>query len=304
MTLKKVLDISIDDLKKFNFIFENIGGFQARNLYIAAEILKEFIFDKKTTKILTFTGNLVSTGLRGIFRDLIKEKYFDLVITTCGTLDHDIAKTLGNYYQGFFELDDKELRKNEYHRLGNVLVPMKNYGIAIEKFIQSLSEEIYKEKKEISSYELCWKIGEKLNESSILFWANRNKIPIVVPGIFDGAVGYQFWLFTQKHRDFIINVALDEDLISDIVWKSEKLAGLIIGGGISKHHAIWHAQFKNGLDYAIYISTAIEEDGSLSGAKTREAISWNKIKENAKHINVFCDATIALPILLKIALEK
>lgn len=304
MTLKKVLDISIDDLKKFNFIFENIGGFQARNLYIAAEILKEFIFDKKTTKILTFTGNLVSTGLRGIFRDLIKEKYFDLVITTCGTLDHDIAKTFGNYYQGFFELDDKELRKNEYHRLGNVLVPMKNYGIAIEKFIQSLSEEIYKEKKEISSYELCWKIGEKLNESSILFWANRNKIPIVVPGIFDGAVGYQFWLFTQKHRDFIINVALDEDLISDIVWKSEKLAGLIIGGGISKHHAIWHAQFKNGLDYAIYISTAIEEDGSLSGAKTREAISWNKIKENAKHINVFCDATIALPILLKIALEK
>ncbi|MEM5831974.1 MAG: deoxyhypusine synthase [Candidatus Aenigmatarchaeota archaeon] len=304
MTLKKVLDISIDDLKNFNFIFENIGGFQARNLYIAAEILKEFIFDKKTTKILTFTGNLVSTGLRGMFRDLIKEKYFDLVITTCGTLDHDIAKTFGNYYQGFFELDDKELRKNEYHRLGNVLVPMKNYGIAIEKFIQSLSEEIYKEKKEISSYELCWKIGEKLNESSILFWANRNKIPIVVPGIFDGAVGYQFWLFTQKHRDFIINVALDEDLISDIVWKSEKLAGLIIGGGISKHHAIWHAQFKNGLDYAIYISTAIEEDGSLSGAKTREAISWNKIKENAKHINVFCDATIALPILLKIALEK
>ncbi|MEM0324676.1 MAG: deoxyhypusine synthase [Candidatus Aenigmatarchaeota archaeon] len=302
--MKNVKDISLEDLKNLNLVFENIGGFQARNLYIASEILKEFIFDKDVTKILTFTGNLVSTGLRGLFKDLIKEKYFDLIITTCGTLDHDIAKSFGNYYQGYFEIDDKELKNKGFHRLGNVLIPFESYGKTIENFMQNLLKKIYEKKKEISTYELCWMIGEELNESSILYWANKNKIPIVVPGIFDGAVGYQIWLFNQKYKDFIINISLDESLISDIIWKSKKLGALIIGGGISKHHAIWHAQFKDGLDYAIYISTAIEEDGSLSGAKTREAISWSKIKENAKHINIFCDATIALPILFKLSLLK
>ncbi|MEM5830148.1 MAG: deoxyhypusine synthase [Candidatus Aenigmatarchaeota archaeon] len=301
--MKEVKDLSFEDLKDLNKTFENIGGFQARNIYLAAEILKEVFNNKDITKILTFTGNLVSTGLRGLFRDLLKNKLFDLVITTCATLDHDIAKTFGKYYQGYFELDDKELKKEGYHRLGNILIPFENYGITIEKFMQNFLKEIYSEKKEISTYELCWKIGEKLDENSICYWANKNKIPIIIPGIFDGAVGYQIWLFTQKHRDFIVNIAIDESLISDIIWKSKKLAALIIGGGISKHHAIWHAQFKNGLEYAIYISTAIEEDGSLSGAKTREAISWNKIKENAKHINIFGDATIILPILLKLSLN-
>ncbi|MEM5828219.1 MAG: deoxyhypusine synthase [Candidatus Aenigmatarchaeota archaeon] len=301
--MKEVKDLSIEDLKDLNKMFENIGGFQARNIYLAAEILKEVFTDKNITKILTFTGNLVSTGLRGLFRDLIKNKMFDLVITTCGTLDHDIAKAFGKYYQGYFELNDIELKEKRFHRLGNILIPFESYGITIEKFMQDLLKEIHKEKREISTYELCWKIGEKLNDSSICYWANKNKVPIVVPGIFDGAVGYQIWLFTQKHRDFVVNIALDESLISDIVWKSEKLAALIVGGGISKHHAIWHAQFKNGLDYAIYISTAIEEDGSLSGARTREAISWNKIKEKAKHVNVFSDATVALPLILKLALN-
>jgi len=301
--MKEVKDISIEDLKDLKKVFENSGGFQARNLYIASEILKEMLNDNKITRILTFTGNLVSTGLRGLFRDMIKNKMFDLVITTCGTLDHDIAKNFGNYYQGYFELDDKELRNKGFHRLGNVLIPFENYGLAIEKFMRNLLEKIYQKNKELATYELVWEIGKELNENSISYWAEKNRIPIIIPGIFDGAVGYQIWLFTQKHKDFVINIAKDESLISDIVWKSEKLGALIIGGGISKHHAIWHAQFKNGLDYAIYISTAIEEDGSLSGARTREAISWNKIKENAKHINIFGDASIILPILLKIALD-
>lgn len=301
--MKEVKDISIEDLKDLKKIFENLGGFQARNLYIASEILKEMLSNDKITRILTFTGNLVSTGLRGLFRDMIKNKMFDLVITTCGTLDHDIAKNFGKYYQGYFELDDKELKNKGFHRLGNVLIPFENYGLAIEKFMRNLLEKIYQKNKELATYELVWEIGKELNENSICFWAEKNRIPIIIPGIFDGAVGYQIWLFTQKHKDFIVNIAKDESLISDIVWKSEKLGALIIGGGISKHHAIWHAQFKNGLDYAIYVSTAIEEDGSLSGARTREAISWNKIKENAKHINIFGDASIILPLLLKLALD-
>jgi deoxyhypusine synthase len=166
-------------------------------------------------------------------------------------------------------------------------------------------KEIFSEgKKELSTYELCWEIGKRIgNKGSILYWAWKNKIPIIVPGITDGAVGYQIWQFSQDH-DFKINVLKDEQLLSDLVWNAKKSGALIVGGGISKHHVIWHTQFRGGLDYAVYITTAAEYDGSLSGAQTREAISWGKIKEKAKHVTVEVDATIALPIIYAVLIKS
>jgi deoxyhypusine synthase len=90
----------------------------------------------------------------------------------------------------------------------------------------------------------------------------------------------------------------DETLLSDLVWNAKKSGALIIGGGISKHHTIWWNQFRNGLDYAVYLSTAQEYDGSLSGAKPHEAVSWGKINEKAKFVSIPMDATVALPIIL------
>jgi len=50
----------------------------------------------------------------------------------------------------------------------------------------------------------------------------------------------------------------------------------VIGGGISKHHVIL-GPVQRSLDYAVYLTTAQEYDGSLSGARTREAISWGRL---------------------------
>lgn len=307
--MKPVKDIDIDKIKDArNLIksFGDAGGFQAKHVAIGYEILKDMINDDQCTTFMSFTANLISTGLRGVFKEIAKRKLVDVIITTNGALDHDIARTYKDYYQGFFELDDKELKHKHVHRLGNVLVPEDSYGKIIEEKVQSWLRNIYESgTREISGYELIWKFGEQINdESSILYWAWKNKIPIIVPGFFDGAVGYQIWQFWQDgHKDFKINLFLDEQLLSDIVWNSTRTGALIVGGGISKHHTIWWNQFKNGLDYAVYITTAIEEDGSLSGAKTREAISWNKIKEKAKHITIFGDATIILPIMIKALME-
>ena len=52
------------------------------------------------------------------------------------------------------------------------------------------------------------------------------------------------------------------------------------------------------MDYAIYITTAVEWDGSLSGARVREAISWGKVKETAKHVTIEGDATVILPLIV------
>ncbi|MCJ7562239.1 MAG: deoxyhypusine synthase family protein, partial [Thermoplasmata archaeon] len=132
---------------------------------------------------------------------------------------------------------------------------------------------------------------------SILYWASRNQIPIYIPGITDGAFGAQLWLFRQQHPDFTVDVLKDEQELSDIVFTSKKAGALMIGGGISKHHVIWWNQFRGGLDYAVYLTTAEEYDGSLSGARIREAVSWGKVKESAKYVTVEGDATITMPII-------
>ena len=95
----------------------------------------------------------------------------------------------------------------------------------------------------------------------------------------------------------------DEQELSDIVFTSKKAGALMIGGGISKHHVIWWNQFRDGLDYAVYLTTAEEYDGSLSGARLREAVSWGKVKEKAKYITVEGDATITLPLIAASVLD-
>ena len=73
----------------------------------------------------------MSTGLRGIIKNMIKNNWFDVAITTCGALDHDIARHFSHYKEGSFTMDDKELADQNIHRLGNVLVPMDSYGRSI-----------------------------------------------------------------------------------------------------------------------------------------------------------------------------
>jgi len=305
---RPVKDISIKKGDSIQSIFDEMsksGGFESRNLVEGLDILHEMIEDEKCLKFLSFVGAVTSTGLRGIIKDMIKNKMFDIVITTCGALDHDIARYFSNYLEGSFTLDDSELADQHIHRLGNVLVPMDSYGPLIEEKMQAFLEKIYKSgKKEMSTAEITKMIGENLGEGSFLYWACKNNIPVIVPGIMDGAVGSQIWLFTQKHNDFKLNVASDGDLLSGLIFKAKKSGALMIGGGISKHHTLWWNQYRDGLDYAVYITTAQEFDGSLSGALVREAISWGKVTQEAKQTTIHAEATTILPFLYSALLSR
>jgi deoxyhypusine synthase len=288
--------MSVDELVKQ---MDGAWGFTAGKLATAVSIIEDMINSKGCVKFFSFTADIVATGTRGVIKELVKRKLVDIIITTCGTLDHDVARCWKDYYRGSFLMNDSKLHEEGVNRLGNVLVPNESYGIIIEKKIQAMLQELYKEgKRELSTTELNREIGLRCcNESSILYWAAKNNIPVFVPGITDGAVGYQMWFFSQDHKDFRINLLKDEGDLSNIMFDSKKSGALIVGGGISKHHTIWWNQFKDGLDYVVYISTADEWDGSLSGARPREAVSWGKINEKAKHIMVEGDATVILPVM-------
>lgn len=303
-----VRDISIRNNTDLQDIFKQMsssGGFESRNLSDGLEILSTMINDKHCLKFLSFVAAITSTGLRGIIADMLKNRMFDVVITTCGALDHDIARYFSSYLEGSFTLDDSELLKKNIHRLGNVLVPMNSYGPIIEEKMQQFLEAAYKSgKREMSTADITRMIGENLGEGSFLYWAYKNNIPVIVPGIVDGAVGSQIWMFTQKHNDFKINVVADSDLLSSLIFKAKKSGALMLGGGISKHHTLWWNQYREGLDYAVYITTAQEFDGSLSGALVREAISWGKVTQNAKQTTIHAEITTILPFLYSALLAR
>ncbi len=288
-------DMSVDDLV---LQMEKAWGFTAGKLAVSVRVLERMGNDTDCVKFLSFPANLVATGTRGALKEIVKRKLVDVIVTTCGTLDHDVARCWKKYYQGSFLMDDAKLRESDINRLGNVLVPNESYGIVIEKKMRELLQDLCNEGiREISTRQLCQEIGRRIcNESSILHWTAKQNIPVYVPGITDGAVGYQIWLFSQNHN-FKINLLKDETELNDLVFTARKTGALIIGGGISKHHTLWWNQFRNGLDYAVYISTAVEWDGSLSGARPREAVSWRKIKEKADHIMIEGDASVILPII-------
>ena len=147
-------------------------------------------------------------------------------------------------------------------------------------------------------------IGKHLGDNSFLYSAYKNNVKVIVPGIMDGAVGSQIWLFSQKHSDFKLNIINDADTLSGIIFKAKKSGALMIGGGISKHHTLWWNQYRDGLDFAVYITTAQEFDGSLSGALVREAISWGKVTQNAKQTTIHAEATTVLPFLYSALLSK
>ena len=305
---KPIQDISITKESSLEKIFEQMsksGGFESRNLADGLDILTVMMKDNDCQKFLSFVGAIISTGLRGIIKDMIKNKWFNTVITTCGALDHDIARHFSNYNEGSFTLDDVMLTKENIHRLGNVLVPMDSYGPLIEEKMQLFLEEEYnKGTREMSTEDICKMIGSHLGEDSFLYWASKNDIKVIVPGIVDGAVGSQIWMFTQKHADFKLNITKDADTLSGIVFKAKKSGALMLGGGISKHHTLWWNQYRDGLDFAVYITTAQEFDGSSSGALVREAISWGKVTQNAKQTTIHAEITTALPFLYSALLSK
>ncbi|MGM0510631.1 MAG: deoxyhypusine synthase [Thermoplasmatota archaeon] len=302
MVRKKVKDYNISKDMTISELTEQYygsGGFVSKKVGSANKILTK-MFDSDCTNFLSFPACIISTGSRGIIKQAVKEGLFDVIITTCGTLDHDLARVWEDYYHGSFSADDKELHKQNVNRLGNIFIPNSSYGEVLEHNMQPLIEEIVSEMgNRMGTREIIHEFGKRIDdEDSILYWAAKKDVPIYVPGITDGAFGSQLWMYWQNNKDFTIDLMRDEQELADIVFPAEETGALMIGGGISKHHTIWWNQFRDGLDHAVYITTAVEYDGSLSGARVKEAVSWGKVREDADYITVEGDATVLLPLVL------
>lgn len=282
------------------------GGFTARKLAVAADVMAEMVSDPEMFTFLSFPACIVATGARGVLVDMVRRGWVDAIVTTCGTLDHDIARSVGDYHHGTFDVDDRTLHEEGVHRLGNVFIDEAAYGPAVEGFMLPLLERMEADGEgQVSTRRLSEAIGEELDDpNALLTVAAAKGVPVFVPGITDGAVGSNLWTFSQERRDLLVNPLLDERELADIVFTHKRTGAILLGGGISKHHVIWWNQFKEGLDLVVSVTTAVEHDGSLSGARVREAISWGKVSERARYVTVESDITLALPLLYSAVADR
>ncbi|MBU0981019.1 MAG: deoxyhypusine synthase family protein [Nanoarchaeota archaeon] len=279
-------------------------GYQSIELSKASDIFMKMKHDNAKI-FLTFTSNMVTSGLRGFFAQLIRKGMADVIVTTVGGIEEDIMKSAGEKFRvGRFTDDDVELHEHGINRVGNILITNESY-MRFEDMMGPILKKLYQKKKRWPISEMLKEIGLMLDDDdSILCQAAKKKVPIFCPAITDGAFGFHLYLFQKKHPDFIIDVVSDFGNILLSTSQDERKAIIALGGGISKHHAILCTLLNGGANYAVYMTTARSTSGSLSGATTDEAKSWGKVKDESDVATVIGDVTITFPLAMIAALEK
>lgn len=274
-------------------------GFQATQLAEAVEIAEE-MQEADATVYLTFTSNIISSGLRETVAYLVREGYIDVLITTSGSLTEDVIKTAKPFKMGEWDADEAALRESGINRLGNIFVPSDRY-IWLEEYLNDFFDDFFAEEKVRTPTDFARELGATLDdEDSVLKQAADNDVPVFCPALTDAEVGNFLYYYRQGHdSDIGIEILDDYDELIENGMLADTTGLIAVGGGVPKHHAIMTNLFRGGADYAIYISTGMEGDGSLSGAPPSEAVSWGKIKEEEKnYTQIEAEATLVFPLLV------
>jgi len=267
----------------------------------AVSILEQMIKDKDCIIFLGIAGAMVPSGMREIMLDILESRYIDVFVTTGANLTHDLAESLGfSHYQGDENADDTGLYKRGLVRMYDSLMPAKVYE-KMEDFFEK-NWKYFESCTNIKKF--LWTIGKLTPKRSLLKICYEKKIPVFCPAISDSGIGLMVWGRLAKGRRINVNAFDDMKEIIDIAWTCRKAGVIYLGGGVPKNYIQQSMQFSKGAYYGIQITTDREEYGGSSGAKLKEGISWGKLKERARYIDVSCDVTIALPLMWAAVKER
>ncbi|CCD23861.1 deoxyhypusine synthase NDAI_0C02010 [Naumovozyma dairenensis CBS 421] len=320
----KRMGFQASSLGKACDIIDNMRSWRGKHIDELEDHDKKGSFDEngfqKTTIFMGYTSNLISSGLRETLRYLVQHKMVDAIVTSAGGIEEDIIKCLAPTYMGEFSLKGSKLRDQGMNRIGNLLVPNDNY-CKFEEWIVPILDTMLEEQdayvKEHGADCLeanqdlntpIWtpskfinRIGKEINdETSVLYWAHKNNIPVFCPSLTDGSIGDMLFFHTFKAspKQLRLDIVADIRKINSMSMEASKAGMLILGGGLIKHHIANACLMRNGADYAVYINTGQEFDGSDAGARPDEAVSWGKIKVEAESVKVYADVTIVWPLIV------
>jgi deoxyhypusine synthase len=290
-------------------------GFQGRNLGKAISILHKMVTNEDILTVLALSGAMVPAGMGELVCVLMENNLIDALVTTGANTIHDLVDSVSNvgHFIGSSNADDEDLFEHRINRIYDTFLPEDNYKLAEDKLLDII-HDLFKEKNiSITPSELLKKVGEKLESRSILSVAAKYDIPIFVPAFSDSEFALNLIKYSVREGyKFQMDIFGDVLKFADLIQKKPECGTIIIGGGVPRN---WAQQVfplldqikqieSMGYNYSVRISTATEYDGGLSGCTISESKSWGKYSLDAKNVSVWCDATIALPILVTGLLEK
>jgi len=307
---RPVRPASLDGNPSVADLVEQMAGMslQARNIGLCAEVLKRMLKDPdRPTIILGLAGPLIAAGLRRVIRDLIVNNVVDVVVSTGGILYQDTYQARGNrHYQGTPEADDVALRELRVNRIYDTYVDEDKFW-ETDLWCGKLADRLKPGPHSSRDY-LETLGGELEDEDSILYQCHRLGVPVFAPALNDSSIG--IGLTEHHHRavkggraPLMIDSIRDNYELTQIVAKSRKTAGIYIAGGVPKNwindSIVMSYIFgrETGHSYAIQVTTAVTQDGGLSGSTLSEARSWGKVKSDADFAMAWVEPSVSLPLL-------
>jgi deoxyhypusine synthase len=290
-------------------------GFQGRNLGLAVDILEKMVSDKNCLTVLTLSGAMVPAGMGELIMVLMEYELIDILISTGANITHDLVDAASDigHYLGSHNVDDDELFRHRINRIYDIFLPEENYDKADKKLLEIIQSSFNEKNIQTTPSEFLYKIGSKLSVDCILSMAAKNNIPIFIPAFSDSELALKLIKYDlYDGYDFQFDILGDVKKFGEILKSYKEYGTIIVGGGVPRN---WAQQIfpmldqfdkieKMGYNYSVRIHTAMEYDGGLSGSTFSEAKSWGKYSLESKHVSVWCDATIALPLLITGLLQR
>ncbi|RJR31021.1 deoxyhypusine synthase [Candidatus Parcubacteria bacterium] len=316
-------------------------AFSGRALGEALEVLWDMVNDKNCLKVLTLSGAMTMAKMGLIITQMIEKRIIDAVVSTGAIISHGFIESAGlTHFKNPGNISDEKLRELRLDRVYDTLESESNFDEA-DKIVTKVLEAQDTEKT-LCSHVLVRELGKYLYENvkgkSIFSAAYKNNVPIFIPAFTDCEMGLDFALYNRKQkmagrRELQFNPFLDLEKYSDMVTKAEKTGILTLGGGVPRNWAQQVAPFLDIYKYRIlaggdekkYEAMDAKDEyykpfwygvricpepvhwGGLSGCTYSEGVSWGKFvprSQGGKMAEVFADATIGFPVLMKALFER
>ena len=301
-------------------------SFQSRNLAGCVEVFISMLEDRdRPTIFLGLAGAMVPAGMGGVIVTLVRRRMVDVIVSTGANMYHDLVGAFGEpHYIGSPEIDDKILYQHGIDRIYDTYADEEKFR-EIDKMVEEFADGLASEDLgNISSRYLFHRLGEFTEqngidghkEKSIIWNCWKEGVPIFVPALNDSSLGLaltQHYVKAGKEggRTLTVDGIKDNEEIFHIKMESKKSGVIYVGGGVPKNYIQQTAYLQDlfgipnsGHSYGIQITTDRPEWGGLSGCTFREGVSWGKEKSEGQFIACYCDATIALPLIVKAVLER
>lgn len=315
-------------------------AFSGRALGEAADVLTAMAKDPDCLIVATFSGAMTVAKMGTIIVRMIEAGMIHAVVSTGALMAHGLSEAVGLvHYKANAAVPDEELFQKGYNRVYDTLEMEKNLN-TIDEFVRAQLDKLNPDEP-WSSEMICRQLGKALadmgDSPGILRSAYLHNVPVYVPAFTDSEMGLDVatWMLRRIHAkhgnapDFDVwkhaappsyNPFLDLLSYARLVRTKKKLGIFTIGGGVPRNWAQQVAPFYDivqhrlGVEmehprfsYGVRICPEPVHWGGLSGCTYSEGVSWGKFvpaSEGGKFAEVYADATVAWPLLVRAVLER